>query len=242
MPVVMQRPLLLTAILLLEGVLPTMGWSADTTSAEPAPRLSSEQQQSALEFVKEHHPQLNGLITRLKKRDPAEYDKAVTEVFRTHERLQRMKERDRPRYEVELKRWKVDSRIRLLAARMAAVEASERSPELESQLRELLNQRTDLRLQLLTLERERLSNRLERIDAQVNQLSSEREAVIDREVERLQRRVRVSTDRVFRQSADGNTKNAGLNNRGEPKKRAEQKTGASRQDRPAERPVKKSTN
>src|SRR5690606_35543345 len=133
---------------------------------------------SALEFVKEHHPQLNTLITRLKKRDPAEYHKALHDVFKTSERLHRLQYRDRPRHDVELKLWKVGSRIRLLAARMA----TDRSPELASQLRELLNERTDLRLQQLTLERERLKNRLERIEGQVNQLSGERDAVVDKEI------------------------------------------------------------
>jgi hypothetical protein len=241
MAVVMQnamlrRVLALPLLVLCAASPPSTGWSADTTRSEKAERLTQQQQQSALEFVREHHPQLNTLITRLEKRDPAEYDKALREVSRTSERLRRMEGRDRPRYEVEIKLWKVNSRIRLAAARMAADQAALPSPALESQLRELLNQRTDLKLQQLTLERERLSSRIERIDSQIAQMSSERDAAIDREVERLQRSARSA--RVSKQSADGNATDAGNSNRQQQIRRDEQKAGPSRQERP-ERPLKK---
>jgi hypothetical protein len=244
MPPVMLNAMPRTIFLrtLCAAALPPVGWSADTTRPEKASRLSAQQQQSALEFVKEHHPQLNTLINRLKNRDPAEYHKALTDVFRTYERLERMQERDRPRYEVELKLWKVNSRIRLLAARMAADQAADQSPTLESQLRHLLSERTDLRLQQLALERERLNSRIERIDSQAAQLSSEREAVIDREVERLQRSVRSRSSRVSKPSADGPPAEAGTGNRGERKDRAEQKQGTSSADGPAEPPASKPPN
>jgi hypothetical protein len=237
----MRKPILSLAVLLpavllaVAAVWPVAGWAVDAAPAESASRLTAEQQQSALDFVKEHHPQLSTLITRLQKRDPAEYHTALKDVFRTCERLQRMEGRDRQRYEVELKLWKVDSRIRLLAARMAA----DQSPSMESQLRELLNERTDLRLQQLTLERERLNNRIERIDSQVSQLSSERDTMIDREVERLQRSVRARSTRAVKNSAGTSPADAGARDRSEQNTRGEAKPGISGQGRLPERPASK---
>lgn len=226
----MRRVMLMAGTVLLGTCLGMRsGWSADTTRPEKVDRLTAEQQQSALDFVKEHHPQLNALISRLKKRDPAEYQKALKDVFRTCERLQRMEGRDRPRFEVELKLWKVGSRTRLLAARMA----TDQSPELESQLRELLNERTDLRLQQLTLERERLNNRIERIDSQVSQLAGERDAVIDKEIERLRRTVRAGSSRVSKKFSREAPAEAGT------KDHASQRRQPSRQGRSSQRPASK---
>jgi hypothetical protein len=117
------RPALLlaAALLLTAAVCLPIGRAADATALpEDVPQLTEPQQQAALEFVKEHHPQLNTLITRLKKREPAEYHKALDEVHSTLERLQRLQTRDPQRYEVDLKVWKVESRIRLESASRSA--------------------------------------------------------------------------------------------------------------------------
>lgn len=222
-----MRQRLLTGAILLLGLCLGMraGWSADSAPLPKTSRLTADQQKAALDFAREHHPQLNALILRLKKRDPAEYHEALEDVFKTSERLQRLEARDRARYEVELELWKVGSRIRLLAARMAA----DRSPELEKQLRDLLGERNDLRLQQLALERERLTSRLERIESQVSQLSSEREARIEREVERLRKSVRARTARVPKKSAGKAPSDRGR------KDRAEQTPEASGPQRPAQR-------
>jgi hypothetical protein len=185
--------LLAAALLLTAAVCLPIGRAADATALpEDGPQLTEPQQQAALEFVKEHHPQLNTLIHRLKTREPGEYHKALDEVHSTRERLQRLQTRDPQRYEVDLKLWKVESRIRLLAARMAA----DQNIALESQLRELLTERSDLRLQQLTLERVRLTERVERLDNQISQFASERDAAIDRQIDRLRKSVRARSGRI----------------------------------------------
>lgn len=191
-----RAALLMAAIVLVPALGVVSARAAETGVADAAVRLTDEQQQEALGFVQEHHPQLNTLITRLKKRDPAEYHKAVREVFATAVRLQRLQARDPQRYDVDLALWKVESRIRLLAARMAA----DQSASLEGQLRDLLVRRSDLRLQQMTLERERLAERAERLDAQISQFAANRDAAIDKEVDRLRRNVRARSLRDSRKA------------------------------------------
>src|SRR5690606_32219945 len=100
--------------------------------------------------------------------------------------------RDPDRHELELKIWKVDSRIRLLAARMARDERT----ALERQLKSLLNERAGLRLEQLKLERQRLASRIERVDQQMLQLKADQEALIVPESERLRRSVRSRSSKV----------------------------------------------
>jgi hypothetical protein len=190
-----QTPVLATIALFTLAV----GLRADlpARTKEASSPLTATQKAAALRFAQEHHPQLGSLIRRLEKRDPAEFERALTDVSKTYERLSRLKPRDPQRYDVDLALWKTDSRIRLLAARMA----NDQRSALELQLRSLLSARTDLRLQQLALERQRLTARIEKLDDQTSQLSSEREDLIDKELERLRRSVRTRTSGDRRQQA-----------------------------------------
>lgn len=165
---------------------------ADSKSDSADPSLSDEQKSVAMAFAKEHHPQLASLFTRLARRDPSGHEKALLEVSRAAERLQRMRSRDQERYEVDLSLWKTDSRVRLLAARMAKDQRS----SLESQLKSLLDERYQLRLRQLELERKRIATRLDRVNAQIEELRGDREALVNREFERLQNSVRSRTSAV----------------------------------------------
>lgn len=195
----MRNRYLLVSLILL-GVVATsltIRVSADAPVSASRESLSNEQKLAALEFAKVNHPQLATLIRKLEKRDAVEYQKALIDLSRTSEKLERVKSRDAERYEVELNLWKLDSRIRLLAARMASDERS----SLEKELRTLLEQRTDLRLEQLQMDRERLAGRIDRIDGQIDQLSTERGALVDKEVDRLRKSVRTRTSTVIKKSS-----------------------------------------
>jgi hypothetical protein len=168
---------------------------ADVHPAQTVPTLDASREAASLAFAEEHHPQLASLLSVLEERDPLEYGNAVAEISRTAERLERVHMRDRERYELELTIWKVDSRIRLLAARMARDDRI----SLEQQLKSLLSERSDLRLKQLRLEKQRLEVRIGRVDQQIRQLQAGQEALIDRETERLRRSVRSRTSEVNRQ-------------------------------------------
>lgn len=184
------------------GVTLLVVWNAPTAFSDgPAPKKAAvraaaspkssekptgQQEAAALEFAKEHHPQLATLVRRLKRQDPAEYAEAINDLLTAHERISRWQQRQPARYHVELDLWRTDSRIRLVAARMA----TDDRPALEKELRSLLNQRTDLRLSQMKLERDRLAERIERLDASIDQTTENRAEAVDRELERLLRKVK----------------------------------------------------
>ena len=96
--------------------------------------VTPEREAAAQLFAERHHPELARLLGRLRETNPEEYKKAIQELFATSERLARLMGRTPERYELELAAWKVDSRIRLLAARSAMGESADRREALKELL------------------------------------------------------------------------------------------------------------
>lgn len=145
--------------------------------------VSPKREAAAIKFAQQHHPELAELLGRLKSSHPDQYTKALRELDRTRERLEKAKESDADRYAILLREWQLDSRIRLLAARLTM----STSEELEKDLRQALTERHDTRLQLLTYDREKSKARLQKMDEQIAEHVQNRDASIDREFDRIKK-------------------------------------------------------
>lgn len=156
--------------------------TGDGSKEEKLPGFTLEREAAALSFVRQHHPELADLLAQLKAGNRREYQKAVHELFRTSERLAMARERDSARYELELEAWKLDSRIRLLAARMTM---SENNAESLEELKTLLLERTDVQLKRQMLDRQRLVGRLEKLDAAIETTRREREQQARQSLDKL---------------------------------------------------------
>ena len=146
--------------------------------------ITPERQAAALKFAELHHPELFELVKGLRKARRAAYEKAVRQLYNDSERLARLKERVPSRYELALTEWQLDSRLRLLVARITM---SAGDPEMEAQLRELLKKRLEARLALLKLDRERQAARLKKLDEQIEEIEADENAAIDKDLVRIQR-------------------------------------------------------
>jgi hypothetical protein len=142
-----------------------------SAAADRQPAFTPEREAAALSFVKQHHPELEDLLKQLKSGNRPEYRRAINELFVASERLAASKERDPVRYELDLRAWKIESRIRLLAARMAMAD----DELLQAELKELLLEKIGVQLEQQLLERERVTARLERLDATIARLRNQRE-------------------------------------------------------------------
>lgn len=131
---------------------------------------------SALDFAKTHHPELGELLTRLRKDAPQDYAAAMKSLRPAYERLQRTKEKSPDRYASDVALWTLDSRIRLLTARMTMTP----DPALEQELRTALGERRALQLELLRQDRVKAAQRLERLDQEIAQFESSTDAELQR--------------------------------------------------------------
>ena len=145
--------------------------------------VSPQREVAAVGFAQQHHPELALLLGRLKESHPDQYAKALRELDKTRSRLEKAKEADADRYAILLREWQLDSRVRLLAARLTM----STSEELETELRQTLTERHDVRLQLLTYDREKSKTRLLKVDEQIAEHVQNRETSIDREFDRIKK-------------------------------------------------------
>ena len=144
-----------------------------------------ERETAALTFSREHHPELAGLIEQLKDSNPAEYQRAIRDLARTSERLAQVQQKDAPRYEVELKAWKISSRIRLVVARLTMGPDS----ALEQELRDALAQQAEVRLSLLQMEQEQVRTRLKKLDAQIEAIRNDRDNAVQNQFDTVLRAI-----------------------------------------------------
>lgn len=153
---------------------------------EQKQRSAEEQEAAALALVREQHPELGELLEQLKADNSQQYRQAILELYRDSQKLSQAKEKDPERYELELKAWRIDSRVRLLAAKLTM----ENRPELEESLKASLLEREDVRIDLLSLERRRAAERLEKLDSQLAKLRDRREKLSNQAFDQLMRRIK----------------------------------------------------
>jgi hypothetical protein len=183
--------------------------SAAVVKAQPeSVTVTPARETKAIAFARKHHPELADLLARLKKSDPKAYEKALREVSQNTERLSKMHESDAERYELSLRIWTLDSRIRLLAARSTM----SNDPGAQGELRELLRERQSVRLTLLRLDRDRLQARMDRLDAQIQQLQSDPDSAVENDFVRIQREIKAAANRE-RRAAEQSKKTEGKSER-----------------------------
>jgi flagellar motility protein MotE (MotC chaperone) len=165
---------------------------AKKPAAKEMPAFTPEREAAALTFVRTHHAELADLIAVLKEKHPKEYQRALRDLFRASERLAQIHDVDKGRYELELKAWKLQSRVVLLTARMTM----EPSDKLRGDLRTALEQQYDNQLALVRAERDRAKQRIEMLEKQIDKLEQQKAEAIERQVETLSREAKKMNPKV----------------------------------------------
>lgn len=157
--------------------------SSESDSGQRVLPLSKAREENAIRFARKHHPELAELLVGLKRSDSENFQAGLHELARDAERLGKLAERDLDRYDVLLRSWKLDSRIRLEIARLSM------SPDedFEFRLRPMMEERQAARIQSLRLEEKRLSERLARTKEQLKNLESNPTELVSSEIARLRK-------------------------------------------------------
>jgi hypothetical protein len=140
-----------------------------------------ESETAALAFAETHHPELASLLVQLKENANDEYKKAIAELDRSRDRLDKLRDKQPDKYGAALKEWQLSSRIKLTLARMAL----SKDPTLEPELRAMVQERAELRLQPLRAEQERIKARLEKVSTTLDEYDRDPAAAVEKEVAAL---------------------------------------------------------
>lgn len=171
-----------------DGKIKAAGKTKDAAVAAFTP----EREAAALAFVREHHAEVADLLDNLRKKRPEQYRRAARELFRASERVQQWQDRDPERYDLELRTWKINSRIQLLLAR------STMSPDMdvEAELKSLLAERIEVRLALRRHERKQAAKRLAAIDADIQRLVGNKDEAVERQLAQMRQRVSANRQKI----------------------------------------------
>ena len=184
----------MTRALLIAALLMFVGGSADAepTAADPLEDrvVTPEREAAAQKFAQLHHPELATLLESLKRMDVKQYEVAIQELFRTSERLAKVQSKTPDRYEHDLAIWKLDSRIRLLAAQSLSGMPEARRQE----LKQLLLDRQQVKIKQLEQDRAKLAARLEKLDESIGDLKKQQDVQAEKEVERLLKSVKAQSN------------------------------------------------
>ncbi len=148
--------------------------------------VTPEREAAAVTFAKRHHPELASLLESLKKKDVKRYESAIQELFRTSERLTKVQSRTPDRYAGELEIWKLESRIRLLAAQSVSGMPESRRAE----LKQLLLAQQIIKREQLEVEHAKLTARLEKLNESLTQYREHSDELAEQEMDRLLKSVK----------------------------------------------------
>ena len=130
------------------------------------------------EFVDTHHPALKRLLKLLEEKRPDEFKRAMKALSNQHARLNRNKEKDPERYRIELKMWKVRSRIEYTSAQLTV----DNTEKIEGRLRELLQQQWELKIEMRRLEIERQKAKIDAMREDLAEFRETRSEVLDKQL------------------------------------------------------------
>jgi hypothetical protein len=151
----------------------------DKPDSGPIPEAAREE--TALTFVREHHPELAELLEQLKAMKPDQYQKAIAELAQTSRALANLKKNDVRRYRAALDVWKARSRAELLAAETVGTPGAEQ----EGRLRAAVENQLAAEIRQQRLDRELLKERLKKLDATIERLETQRTAVVEARAQSL---------------------------------------------------------
>jgi hypothetical protein len=155
--------------------------SAKKDDKPPAP-VTAEKAAAVNAFVAEHHPDLGELLRHLKGlKNQRPYERAVRELSAASDRLANLQKNDSARYELELKAWKVKSRIQLLSARLTMKD----DDQLKTELKVALSEQYDIRREIMTAEKNRLQDRLQKLDRDLADYDTRRDEAIEKQFKQL---------------------------------------------------------
>jgi len=162
-----------------------------TTKIELADRETSNQdafaqmESEAIDFVKQHHPELVSLLQLLKAMKEKEYDVAIRDIDKARKRLESLVKREPETHRIELDTWKIQSKIDLLLAKGFAQDKAFNTKTLRSLLKEQVeNQKTRLKN-----EQTNLAKRKRQIDEQLEKYQGHEAEKVDQQFAAMMKRV-----------------------------------------------------
>jgi hypothetical protein len=141
-----------------------------------SPVFTEEREAAALTFVRKNRPELLAMLEGLKLRRPADYQRAVSDLFRTSEMLTSVRQEDPGRYELALKGWQAEMHAGMLFARL--VPQPGETKKLEAELKQAVEKVVELQIEQTGYHVRRMEGELERLRKQQQEQENRRAEMV----------------------------------------------------------------
>lgn len=139
--------------------------------------ISEQRKAHILAFVNEHHPELTKLLKKLENgKKKRQWLSALNGLNKTIKKLEGIKERNPDRYDSALEQWKLESRIKVVAAQLKHNDSKEGRAKLES----LIAKHIDFNIDRLKKDREQIRKRLKQMEKRISDAESNRQQQIEK--------------------------------------------------------------
>lgn len=146
--------------------------AGEKQAVQATPRVDRDTESKAIGLVKEHLPELEGMLKRLRTNQPRQYDRAIRDLAKSVRKLDIAKNRDEQLFEIELELLKAQNQVSLLTARLKVRDRqSDRGKLRESAARLHHAQIARIRYDI-DLYRQRLERTKQQLDAATEQLET----------------------------------------------------------------------
>ncbi len=155
------------------------GPPASARLPKSAPRsvaFTPEREAAALTFVRLNRPELLPVIEQLQGSKPAEYQRAICDLFWTSEALAKLRDGDPRWYELALKTWQLESQTHFVASQLAGQPAD--TDELRKELEKTVEQLVAAQIDTSAYEVKRLEAQLRRAQDRHKRLEGRREELV----------------------------------------------------------------
>ena len=175
------------------GTKPSAAIRLDSIDRElPVSPSFAQIETEAIEFVKEHHPELVSLLQLLKAMQQKEYETAIRDIVKAQKRLESLEKREPETHAIELNGWKLQSKIDLLLARGFA-----RDKAFDTKvLRGLLQDQVENQKKRLKNEQVNLQKRQEQVADSLGRLEGHEDEKIEQQLAALLKRVDAKTGKA----------------------------------------------
>ena len=142
-------------------------------------------------FANEHHRELRQLLNNLKRKDEPKYVQALQQINLQIDRIERYREIDAERHELELKLWVARSKKSVMAAKLIVQEDA--AADLQQQLNGL---------EEAAVERAALEKRLNNLRRNLTRLSNRLEQLVGEELKLYKSKIELDRTRILQRAVE----------------------------------------
>jgi hypothetical protein len=150
--------------------------SKPASESPPPPVFTEEREAAALTFVRKNRPELLAMLEGLRLRRPAEYQRAVGDLFRTSEMLTTVRQEDPGRYAMALRGWQAEMHAGMLFARLVGQPGE--TKKVEAELRQAVEKVVELQIEQTGYQVRRMEGELERLRKEHKEQESRRAELV----------------------------------------------------------------